>query len=62
MNCEAVGMCLQAGAVLNAETSDFLCLSSVVSSLLSRKFLELSCGYEKRYTQQLLMCVQAMNT
>jgi hypothetical protein len=24
MNCEAVGMCLQAGAVLNAETSDFL--------------------------------------
>jgi hypothetical protein len=24
MNCEAVGMCLKAGAVLNAETSDFL--------------------------------------
>jgi hypothetical protein len=24
MNCEAVGICLQAGAVLNAETSDFL--------------------------------------
>jgi hypothetical protein len=24
MNCEAVGMYLQAGAVLNAETSDFL--------------------------------------
>jgi hypothetical protein len=23
MNCEDVGMCLQAGAVLNAETSDF---------------------------------------
>jgi hypothetical protein len=24
MNCEAVGMCLQAGAVMSAETSDFL--------------------------------------
>jgi hypothetical protein len=24
MNCEAVGMCLQAGGVMNAETSDFL--------------------------------------
>jgi hypothetical protein len=24
MNCEAVGMCLLAGAVLSAETSDFL--------------------------------------
>jgi hypothetical protein len=24
MNCEAVEMCLQAGAVMNAETSDFL--------------------------------------
>jgi hypothetical protein len=24
MNCEAVGMCLQAGAVMNAETSDLL--------------------------------------
>jgi hypothetical protein len=24
MNCEVVGKCLQAGAVLNAETSDFL--------------------------------------
>jgi hypothetical protein len=24
MNCEAVGMCLKAGAVMNAETSDFL--------------------------------------
>jgi hypothetical protein len=24
MNCEAVGMCLQAGAVLIAEMSDFL--------------------------------------
>jgi hypothetical protein len=24
MNCEVFGMCLQAGAVLNAEMSDFL--------------------------------------
>jgi hypothetical protein len=37
MNCEAVGVCLQAGAVLNAETSDFLYLQHVHNALLQDK-------------------------